>query len=254
MSFFLALALILFFYMTGWFIVSIWKKRNDVADVAWGLGFVLLSWGSLWIASSLNIRSLGVVFLVSIWGLRLAWHIALRHRGTDEDYRYATWRKTWRFFYLRSFFQIYLLQGILLFSVLTPVLFIVYSPGGALNIIDFLGLMVWIAGFTFEAIGDAQLKNFLKQPENRGKLMQSGLWYYTRHPNYFGEVSQWWGIFIIALNVPYGYVSIIGPLTITFLILKVSGIPLLEEKMSTHPDFAEYSRKTSMFFPWFPRK
>jgi len=114
--------------------------------------------------------------------------------------------------------------------------------------------MVWIAGFTFEAIGDAQLKNFLKQPENRGKLMQSGLWYYTRHPNYFGEVSQWWGIFIIALNVPYGYVSIIGPLTITFLILKVSGIPLLEEKMSTHPDFAEYSRKTSMFFPWFPRK
>lgn len=254
MSFFLILGGILFCYMTGWFVVSIFQKRNDVADVAWGLGFVVLAWASLFLSSSQSMRGVVVVGLVSVWGIRLAWHIALRHRGKDEDYRYAVWRTTWQWFYLRSFFQIYMLQGLLLFLVVMPVLFITASQGRPWGMLDIIGLLVWMIGFIFESRGDAELARFIKNPENRGKLMQSGLWRYTRHPNYFGEVTQWWGIFLLALSVPYGYLSIIGPLTITILILKVSGVPLLEQKMSTHPDFAEYKSQTSMFFPWFPTK
>ncbi|MDV7396636.1 DUF1295 domain-containing protein, partial [Arthrospira platensis SPKY1] len=123
------------------------------------------------------------------------------------------------------------------------------NVGPSLGILDFAGVAVWIFGFYFEAVGDAQLARFKKDPANKGKFLQSGLWAYTRHPNYFGEVAQWWGIWLIALAVPGGVYTIIGPLTITFLILKVSGIPMLEKKMEENPEFAEYKRKTSMFIP-----
>lgn len=254
MTYFLTLAAVLFVYMSLWFVVSLYKKRNDVADVAWGLGFVLLAWVALFLSEESDLRGLLAGVLVSIWGLRLAWHIQARHRGKGEDYRYLLWRQTWgKWFYLRSYFQVYLLQGALLFAVSAPVLLINQSSGPALNLLDFLGLAVWLIGFIFESVGDAQLARFLKDPANKGKLMREGLWRYTRHPNYFGEVTQWWGLWLIALSVPYGWVGIIGPLTITILILKVSGIPLLENKMADHSDFAEYKRKTNMFIPWWPR-
>ena len=112
---------------------------------------------------------------------------------------------------------------------------------------------VWILGFVFESVGDAQLARFIKDPANKGKLMQGGLWRYTRHPNYFGEVTMWWGIWLLALSTPYGFFSIIGPITITFLILKVSGIPMLEKKMEENPEFAEYKRRVSVFIP-MPRR
>jgi steroid 5-alpha reductase family enzyme len=112
---------------------------------------------------------------------------------------------------------------------------------------------VWVIGFFFESVGDAQLSRFIKDPANKGKLMQSGLWKYTRHPNYFGEVTQWWGLWIIALSVSYGWLGIIGPLTITTLILKVSGIPLLEKSMEGNPEFQEYKKRTSVFFPLPPK-
>ena len=118
---------------------------------------------------------------------------------------------------------------------------------------DIVGVLVWLVGFYFEAVGDAQLARFIKDPANKGKLMQSGLWAYTRHPNYFGEVTQWWGIWIIALSVSGGWLGIIGPITITFLILKVSGIPMLEKKMAENPEFTEYKKQTSMVIPWFKK-
>lgn len=249
--------------MTFWFIVSILKKRNDVADVAWGLGFVLLAWLGFAASDTMSARGMVVALLVSIWGTRLAWHIAKRHRGKPEDYRYAQWRTDWgKWFLLRSYGQVYLLQGALLFLVSTPVLLIMWSGGESFlwstghpfNFLDTLGLLVWMIGFFFESMGDKQLARFLGDESNRGKLMQSGLWRYTRHPNYFGEVTQWWGIWTMALSVPYGFYGIIGPLTITFLILRVSGVPLLEQKMAEHPDFARYKKQTSMFFPLPPKK
>lgn len=250
MNYYLTLIVILFVYMSLWFVVSLIKKRNDVADVAWGFGFVLITWASFFLSDDSSVRGLLVCLLVSIWGLRLAWHIHTRNKGKAEDYRYLAWRKEWgNWFYLRSYFQIYLLQGVFLFLIVTPILLINKQGGVELGLLDFIGVAVWILGFFFESVGDAQLARFIKNPKNKGKLMQNGLWAYTRHPNYFGEVTQWWGIWLIALPVSNGLFAIIGPITITFLILKVSGIPMLEKKMAEHPDFAEYKRKTSVFIP-----
>lgn len=255
MNYYLTLILLLFAYMSLWFVASLLKKRNDVADVAWGLGFVLMTWVSYFISDEPGVRGMLVGTLVSIWGLRLAWHIHTRNKGKAEDYRYLAWRKEWgTWFYIRSYFQVYLLQGLFLFFIVTPVLLINKSVGAGLGILDFVGVVIWLVGFYFEAVGDAQLAQFIKNPENKGKLMQSGLWAYTRHPNYFGEVTQWWGLGLIALSVPHGFIGLIGPITITFLILKVSGIPMLEKKMEENPEFAKYKKSVSVFIPMLPKK
>lgn len=254
MNYYITLTLVLFVYMSLWFVFSLIKKRNDVADVAWGLGFVLMAWTSLFLSNDFGLRSVLINILVSVWGLRLAWHIHTRNKGKTEDYRYEAWRKEWgSFFYIRSYFQVYLLQGLLLFLIVSPVLVINKSYNSSVGFLDLVGVLVWLFGFYFEVVGDAQLARFIKNPENKGKLMQSGLWAYTRHPNYFGEVTLWWGVWLVALSVPNGIYAIIGPLTITFLILKVSGIPLLEKKMEENPDFQEYKSRVSMFIP-LPRK
>ena len=254
MNYYLTLILILFVYMSLWFVVSLIKKRNDVADVAWGLGFVLMTWTSYFLSGDPGIRGLLVGILVSIWGLRLAWHIYRRNKGKAEDYRYLAWRKEWgKWFYPRTYAQVYLLQGMFLFLIVMPVLLVNKSMGTALGILDLFGVALWVFGFCFESVGDAQLARFIKNPENKGKLLQSGLWAYTRHPNYFGEVTQWWGLWIVALSVPNGWFGIIGPITITFLILKVSGIPMLEKKMTENPEFTEYKRRVSIFFPLPPK-
>lgn len=238
MNYYITLGLVLFAYMNFWFIMSCIKKRNDVADVAWGLGFVLIAWTSFYISSISGIKGFLISMLVSIWGLRLAWHIHNRHKGKPEDYRYLTWREEWgKWFYLRSYLQIYVLQGTLLFVIILPIVLMNNSIQSSLGWFDIIGLMVWIFGFYFETVGDAQLAKFVKNPTNKGKLMQSGLWAYTRHPNYFGEVTQWWGLWLITLSSTNMRLSIIGPLTITFLILKVSGIPMLEKKMEKNPEF-----------------
>ncbi len=254
MMYFQILLVVLFVYMSLWFVMSLLKKRNDIADVAWGLGFVLMALSSYLLSDDTGIRGLLVGLLVTIWGVRLAWHIHHRNKGKAEDYRYLAWRQEWgKWFVVRSYLQVYLLQGLFLFMIVLPVLLINRNSGSALGLLDLLGVAVWLFGFYFEAVGDAQLAAFIKNPANKGKLMQSGLWAYTRHPNYFGEVTQWWGIWLIALAVPNGWIGIIGPLTITFLILKVSGIPMLEKKMAEHPDFADYRKKTSVFLPLPPR-
>lgn len=255
MNYYSILILALFIYMTLCFFVSLVKKRNDVADIAWGLGFVILSWIALFISKNFDIRNIVVCVLVSIWGLRLAWHIYYRNRGKSEDYRYLAWRNEWgKWFYIRSYFQVFILQGILLFVIITPILLINKNGGFNIGFLDFIGILVWIIGFYFESVGDAQLSKFIKNPENKGKIMQSGLWAYTRHPNYFGEVVQWWGLWLIALSVPSGFWTIIGPITITFLILKVSGIPMLEKKMIDNPEYTNYKKRVSIFIPMFPKK
>ncbi len=255
MNYYPTLVLILFIYMNLWFVFSLIKKRNDVADVAWGPGFMLMAWSAYLLSGNFGARGLLTGILVSIWGLRLAWHIHARNKGKAEDYRYLAWRKQWgKWFYIYSYLKVYLLQGALLFLIVLPVLVINKNAGPALGWLDLAGLMVWLFGFYFEAKGDAELARFIKNPANKGKLMQSGLWAYTRHPNYFGEVTLWWGIWLIALSVPGGLLSAIGPIIITFLILKVSGIPLLEQKMAENPEFGEYKNRVSIFFPLPPKK
>ena len=255
MIYYLSLAETLFLFVSLCFGASVLLRRNDVADVAWGLGFVLLAWVSFAAGVGHSPRGLVVSTLVSIWGLRLALSIYRRHQGQPEDYRYRAWRDRWgKWFYVRSYAQVYLFQGGLIFLIALPILAINYSVSSALGWLDAVGVMLWLVGFYFESVGDSQLARFKKDPANQGKLMQTGLWSYSRHPNYFGEVTLWWGIWLISLGLPGGIWTIIGPLTITVLILKVSGLTLLEKKMAKHPDFDSYRRRTSRFWPRLPRQ
>lgn len=250
----LILPLTLMAYMTAWFFISIIKKRNDLADVAWGIGFILVAWLSYYLFGNNTPKALLASILVTIWGLRLSTHIYLRNLNKTEDYRYLAWRKQWgKLFYLRSLFQIYWLQGILLLIISAPIVLISSQNTATIGVLDIVGTVIWTIGFCFEVIGDWQLAVFMKQPENKGKLMRSGLWAYSRHPNYFGEVTQWWGLWILALSSPHAWITIVGPMTITFLILKVSGVPMLEKKLADHLDFAAYKHRVSKFIPMLPK-
>ena len=239
--------------MTGWFVVSVVKRRNDIADVAWGLGFVMLAWLAFYLGGY-SARSLVVNGLVSVWGLRLAWHIFLRNRRKKEDYRYKKWEGAGWPAYVRSFVQVFVLQGVLMLLVVSPVIYVNLLTDSGWRLLDWVGVMVWLVGFGFEVVADWQLKKFLADKGNRGKIMREGLWGYSRHPNYFGEVVMWWGLFVVALSVPGGLVTVVGPMMITYLILFVSGIPLLEKKYEGRKDFEEYKKVTSVFIPWFPKK
>jgi steroid 5-alpha reductase family enzyme len=252
MNYYILLAAVLFGYFSLWFVVAVAARRNDVADVAWGFGFVLMAWMA-YSLSGFSPRSLLVDILVTVWGIRLAWHIYQRNHKRPEDHRYQAWRKQWKNFYLRSYLQVFLLQGFLLYLIAIPILFINRSSLSELALLDCCGVAIWLAGFSVESIADRQLKNFIGDSANKGKIMEGGLWRYSRHPNYFGEVTQWWGIFVIALAVPAGWTTVIGPLTITVLILFVSGVPLLEKKYEGRADFEEYKKRTSIFVPWPPR-
>lgn len=242
-------------YEACWFLFAWAKGRNDFADVAWGLGFVVVTGVSLVAGNTYSARGVLVAGLVLLWGLRLALHIHARNSGRGEDARYRQWREAWgRWFLLRSFLQIYLLQGTLLVVVAAPIIFASASTDTPWGIVDFLGLAVWLTGFLFEAVGDWQLLSFMRNPANKGKLMSSGLWRYSRHPNYFGEVTLWWGVWLIVCALPNGWMTLLGPLTITLLILKVSGIPMLERHYAGRADYEAYKRRTSVFLPLPPRE
>jgi len=246
--------IVLLIYMTTIFGLALWLKDNSIVDVAYGLAFVLTCSSAFLVYGDGHARQWLVVSLITIWGLRLACHIFLRKQGEGEDFRYRQWREEWGdTFIWRSFLQIFILQGTVIFLVALPALLVINSPGARLGALDITGTLIWLFGFGFEAIGDWQLLGFKRKPENRGKIIQSGLWRYTRHPNYFGEAVLWWGLLLIALKVPYGAVAVLSPLLIDFLLLKVSGIPMLEAKYQNNPEFSAYKERTNAFFPWFPK-
>lgn len=255
MNYYVQLAIILFVYMNFWFIMALIKKRNDVADIAWGLGFVLIAWLAFILSATISFYVLLVNCLVTLWGGRLALHVWQRNKNRPEDPRYRQWRENWgKSFYWRSYFQVFILQGILLYVICLPVMALNLSSGFFVsNIWYYIGLLVWLIGFLFEVVGDYQLTKFLIKPENKGKIMQSGLWRITRHPNYFGEILLWWGVFIMTINLGY-YWLVIGPLAITFLLVFISGVPLAEKSFIGRQDYEDYKKRTSVLFPWFPKK
>ena len=242
--------LVIWIYMSAWFLFASVIKRNDVADIAWGLGFVVASIATLIKTGNHSFTAILVTFLVLIWGLRLSWHIGLRNIKKSEDYRYKAWRDSWgKWFVIRSYLQIFILQGILMLLIVSPILLIyTYSINGIFPLVV-IGTLLWVFGFLFESIGDKQLRKFIGNPKNKGQVMNKGLWQYTRHPNYFGEVTQWWAIGVIALTSSYGWLGLIGPVVITFLITKVSGVPLLENKYKGNSEYQAYKLRTSMLIP-----
>lgn len=245
-------------YMTAWFAVALVKKDNSVADVAWGPGFVLIAGYTFFFRRTSLFPPVMVSSLVGVWGLRLAYHIFQRNRDKGEDPRYAAWRAKWgRTFVWRSYLQIFLLQGSFMLVIALPVVLVntyrwPYPPGG--RGVWPAGLLVWTLGFLLEAVGDAQLARFKRDPENKGKILERGLWRYTRHPNYFGESLMWWGIFLVALEVPGGWATAVSPVLITFLLAKVSGVPMLEKRYAGNAAFQDYARRTSAFVPWFSKR
>ncbi len=236
------------------FVLSVIIKRNDVADVAWGTGIFIVALVG-YLNGPQTTETLIITTLAGLWGFRLTGRIFLRNIKKSEDYRYKVWRDSWgSWFYLRSYFQVYLLQGFLMIVVGYPFVHTsVYGENLAVGTFFILGIIVWVVGYVFEVIGDWQLDSFIKGKPEPGDVLKSGLWKYTRHPNYFGEVTMWWGICLMLVTLPLSYLVLVSPFAITYLILKVSGIPMLEEKFAGNPKFEEYKKRTSAFFPMPPK-
>lgn len=244
-----------FIYMMGWFIAAIIKKDNGIVDIAWGLGFVVIAFVNLFISQTYSIRQIIITILVIIWAFRLSGHIFARNKGRGEDFRYAKWRQEWgKKVIIKTFTNVFMVQGFFMLIIAYPIILVNSTYEKSLNWLDLLGLLVWLKGFFFESVGDYQLLKFKKNPANKGKIITTGWWKYTRHPNYFGEATIWWGIFLITLSSTLGWTGIISPIVITFLLVKVSGVPMLEKKYKDNPEFMEYAKKTNSFIPWFPKK
>jgi len=256
-----AIALVLFMHIP--FLIGTALKNNGVIDSFYPLGFVVLIWTSFILMGTFGIHQIIVTILVTLWGARLAIHVTNRNWGKPEDKRYRNMRE--RFgdeVILKSYLRIYLFQSLIIFLVAFPALFINSNPSPELAFMNWstftlvLGGVIWVIGFYFEAVGDYQLAHFLKQPENKGKIMDQSVWKYTQHPNYFGEVTMWWGIWVISTGIyfPWGFITVFGPIIINFMIINVSGVRLLKKGFEGNDEYAKYQRRTPQFIPWKPKK
>lgn len=254
-------ALVIFGYFMIFFIVATIIKNNSIVDIGWGLGFVVTAWILFFISGDYGIEKIIVNALVSLWGLRLFYHILRRNIFAEEDFRYKKWREEWgKWVVPRAFLQVFMLQGLFMFVVGLGVFWVNTTTftGDMSYIVAGLGILVWVIGYFFEVVGDMQLRKHIANKNKKQKLMISGLWKYTRHPNYFGEAVMWWGIFIIVLSMDsssfWKCLAVVSPIVITYLLRFVSGVPMLERKMKESPGWDEYASKTNAFIPWFPKK
>ena len=242
--------------LTFVWVLSLRLRDASVADVCWGLGFVLLAWLYCLLSPTLTPRSWLVAVLITVWGARLAWHIFRRNHGKGEDPRYQAMRASHgQAFWWRSLFTVFWLQGALLWFVAIPFLVAIRATQpAALSPVDGLGIVLFAIGFGFEVVGDYQLARFRADRANRGTVLDSGLWRYTRHPNYFGDATMWWGLYAIAAATSGGWLTVLSPSLMTLLLMRVSGVTLLEEGLkASKPGYRSYVARTPAFFPWFPR-
>lgn len=247
----LSTALVLLGVMGLLWLVSLAVKDSSIVDLFWGLGFVLVAWLAVW-RVGWSPRGALVVGLVTAWGVRLAGYLAWRNLGKGEDPRYQAMRRAhgaaW---WWKSLFVVFGLQGALLWLVSLP-LQLAVARGGTPGVVDVVATLVFGVGLTFEAVGDWQLARFKAKPENRGRVMDLGLWRYTRHPNYFGDFLVWWGLYGVALAAGAWW-TVPSPLVMSFLLMRVSGVTLLEKTLKARPGYEDYVRRTSAFFPRPPR-
>jgi steroid 5-alpha reductase family enzyme len=237
------------------FIIAQIEKNNSIVDIGWGIGFILIALMLMLTSNRIHIKDLILFSMISLWGLRLTFHIYYRSRGKGEDFRYANWRKEWgKNAAIIAFFKVFMLQGIIMLIIAYPIMVIFNSFNDHLTGINFLGLSIFLFGLLFESIGDYQLTIFKKNPANKRKIIISGLWKLTRHPNYFGEVVLWWGIGIYTIGSDLYLSAFISPLTLNLLLLYVSGIPMLEKKYAGNTEWENYKKITPAFFPFIGRK
>jgi steroid 5-alpha reductase family enzyme len=240
--------------MTVLWVLGLILKNFSIVDIFWGTGFVISNLAAYYLSQQ-TIQQTFLTIIVSLWGLRLSIHIFLRNHGKPEDFRYAQWRKEigsqWWWI---SFFKVFLLQGILMWIIASPILAVqTFSNVSSLTVVNVAGIVIWGIGFFFEAVSDYQLARFKSDSQHQGKLLTSGLWRYSRHPNYFGDTIQWWGFYLFAAHSGYWW-TIFSPVIMTLLLLRVSGVTLLEKTMKTRPGYEEYIQTTNAFIPWKPRR
>jgi steroid 5-alpha reductase family enzyme len=244
------------FMMLAVWLLSVLKGDVSIVDIFWGLGFVLIASVSAALGDGYRGRCALITLLTTVWGLRLSLYLLWRNWGRGEDFRYRAMRRHHgeRFWWV-SLCTVFALQGVLMWVVSLPVQVAqTAAEPGRFTVLDGAGALVWAIGLTCEAVGDWQLAHFKGDPANRGKVMNRGLWRYTRHPNYFGDAVVWWGLFLIAAATPGGWWTVVAPLVMTGLLRRVSGVPMLERALvKNRPEYAEYIRRTNAFVPWFPR-
>lgn len=236
-------------------LISLLLRDASIVDVAWGLAFVAVAWwAQIHVGFDPSARALLMLALVTLWGVRLGGYLGLRRWGQPEDKRYRRWRdEAGPAWWWQSYFKVFLLQGGLLWLISAPLLAVALDQGGPLGWLDGLATLLWLVGFGFETAADWQLARFKANPVNAGKTLTSGVWRYSRHPNYFGEAVQWWGFYLIALAAG-AWFTVFSPLLMTYLLLKVSGVPMLEGDLKqSKRGYSEYVRRTPAFVPWFPR-
>jgi steroid 5-alpha reductase family enzyme len=236
--------------------VSVRRQDASIADIFWGLGFVLLVWLYCGLSPAVTTRAWLVAALMTLWGARLSHHISRRNHGKGEDPRYRAMRAMHgQAFWWRSLFTVFWLQGTILWFVALPLLVAVRAAQPvSLTGTDRLGIVLFALGFGFEVVGDRQLERFRAEAGNRGRVLDTGLWRFTRHPNYFGDATVWWGVYAMAVSTPCGWLTLASPALMTFLLMRVSGVTLLEKGLTaSRPGYRAYIERTPAFFPWFPR-
>ena len=242
--------------MTVLWLVSIAIKNVSIVDLFWGFGFVVASAVYFISSEGLEARKILIMAMVAVWGLRLTIYLAWRNLGKGEDFRYRKFRSDFgeHRYWWYSFFSVFLLQGVLIWLISAPLLGAQYYSGNKLGLLDLFGLLIWIIGLVFEAGGDIQLARFKANADNKGKVLDTGFWHYTRHPNYFGDAAVWFGYALVCISAG-SFIPVLGTVLMTVLIIKVSGVALLEKSLNTtKPGYQEYARKTSAFIPWLPRE
>ncbi len=239
-------------YITAWFVVARISDRLDVVDTAWGLGFVYVAWLAWILEGSPGGVPLLIVIFVSIWGGRLAIHILTRNLNKPEDHRYVVYREKWQpNFWAKAYVRIFVLQAVLLWAICSTAVAGITADAPSFKPLLVAGFVLWGVGIICEAVADYQLRVFVKT-KKPGQIMQTGIWRYSRHPNYFGELASWWGAALVALSFGQWW-AVIGAGVITLLITKISGIPLLEKHYADNKDFQEYKKHTSILIP-LPRR
>jgi steroid 5-alpha reductase family enzyme len=243
--------------MVGTWLVSLWRRDASIVDVVWGLGFAAIAKMSSFLADGVPARRVLVTCLGVLWGLRLAAYLLWRNQGKPEDYRYQAMRRRWGArFPAVSLFTVFGLQGVLMWLISLPlqVACAAHAPE-RLGVLDALGVLAWAVGMAFETVGDVQLAQFRADPANAGRVLDTGLWRYTRHPNYFGDCLVWWGFFALAAGSPGGRYTVLSPILMTILLRRVSGVTLLERSLARRkPGWAEYAARTNAFLPGPPRR
>ncbi len=229
------------------FMLSVLKRNFGLVDVAWGLGFIVIALVS-YLHHPLSLKNALVLVMVTVWGLRLAIHLFTRNWKAPEDYRYAEMRKNWgEKANLKAYYSIFLLQGGLMLLISLPLTF--GMNGEEFSLINKCGALIWLLGWSFEVYADAYLRWYKAQPQYRGTICMIGPWKVCRFPNYLGEITLWYGIYLTTLTSSNWW-TILGPLTINFFIVKISGIPLLEKKYQQRPEYHEYSQRVPRLLPF----